>query len=221
MATVIYDDASIRIPAWVVDLASFRRWTDSEEFPEEGRIYYLQGEVWVDMSREQLYTHNLVKTELTMVLSKLVKVNRWGLFFSDGARLTNVPADLSAVPDGVFLSDEALDAGRVRLVEGRDAGFTEIEGAPDLVIEVVSDSSVDKDTEWQPRAYWEAGIREYWLIDARKGPLKFDIFRHTAKGFVTTRKQGGWVKSAVLGHTFRLTQSADPRGRPECTLEVR
>lgn len=33
----------------------------SGEFPETGRICFLDGEVWVDMSMEQLYTHNQVK----------------------------------------------------------------------------------------------------------------------------------------------------------------
>jgi Uma2 family endonuclease len=97
----------------------------------------------------------------------------------------------------------------------------ELDGAPDLVIEVVSPGTVRKDTVRLREAYWEAGIAEYWLIDARKEPLKFDILRHTSKGYVATRKQGGWVKSAVLGHSFQLTQSADQLGRPEYTLAVR
>jgi Uma2 family endonuclease len=80
---------------------------------------------------------------------------------------------------------------------------------------------VDKDTEWLQKAYWEAGIPEYWLIDARKPPLSFDIHRHTAKGYATTRKPGGWVKSAVLGQSFRLSAEVNGLGHPEYTLEMR
>src|SRR5947209_9808644 len=179
MATLMTESGRVHFPNWVVDLASFRRWCDSDDFPDEGRICFLQGEVWIDMSREQLFTHNQVKTELTSVLRPLAKRERLGLYFADGLRLTNVPADISAVPDGTLVANDSLDTGRVRFVEGKEGGFTELEGVPDLVIEVVSDSSVDKDTEWLMKAYWEAGIREYWLIDARGQPLQFNIYRHT------------------------------------------
>ncbi|HZU36585.1 MAG TPA: hypothetical protein VFA18_11780 [Gemmataceae bacterium] len=57
-------------------------------------------------------------------------------------------------------------------------------------------------------------------MDARQVPLKFDILRHTAKGYVATRKQDGWMKSAVFGKAFRLTQQVNQLGHPEYTLEA-
>ena len=62
---------------------------------------------------------------------------------------------------------------------------------------------------------------EYWLVDGRKEPLSFEILRYTAKGYVSTRKQQGWLKSAVFGKSFRLIQGTDPFGDPQYTLEVR
>src|SRR5438309_963992 len=47
-------DGDIRIPDWIADLESFRRWCHSDEFPPTGRIDYLQGEVWVDTGGERL-----------------------------------------------------------------------------------------------------------------------------------------------------------------------
>ena len=96
-----------------------------------------------------------------------------------------------------------------------------MEGSPDMVLEVISDSSTRKDLVVLRQAYWEAGVREYWLVDARRGPLKFDILRRTAKGYAATRKQDGWLKSAVFGKAFRLAQRRNARGHPEFTLEVR
>jgi Uma2 family endonuclease len=90
-----------------------------------------------------------------------------------------------------------------------------------MALEVVSRSSVQKDTVVLRDAYWKAGVREYWLVDARKEPLQFDILRRTAKGFAATRKQGGWMKSAVFGKSFRLTQQTNALGHPEYTLAVR
>jgi Uma2 family endonuclease len=218
---IITDHAEIQIPAWVVDLESFRRWTDAEEFPEDGRICYLKGEVWVDMSREQVFTHNQVKLEYTLVVGGLVKTGRSGRFFPDGLRLINLAADISSVPDGTFISAESLRTGRVRFVEGAQEGYVEVEGVPDMVLEIISASSVHKDNVLLRQAYWEAGIREYWLVDARGESIRFDIFRYTPKGYVATRKQAGWLKSAVFGKSFRLSQRVDPLGHPEYTLAVR
>ena len=89
------------------------------------------------------------------------------------------------------------------------------------MLEIISRGSVKKDRVTLRQAYWEAGVREYWLVDARKEPLSFDILRHTAKGYKAARKQDGWVKSSVFGKAFRLTQEPDALGHPEYTLAVR
>jgi Uma2 family endonuclease len=221
MPAVVIEAVNVTIPAWVADLDSFHRWCESDEFPEHGRICYLRGEVWIDMSEEQLFTHNQVKTEFTRALASLVKEVRQGRFFTDGLRIAHPEADMSAVPDGTFISHESLQRLRVRLVEGMDGGYVRVEGSPDMVLEVVSTSSVRKDTVRLRELYWKAGVREYWLVDARKEPLTFDILRQTARGYTATRKQDGWLRSAAFGKAFKLTQRTDDLGNPEYTLAVR
>lgn len=209
----------VEIPLWVIDLDSFRAWVDRDDFPDKGRIDYLKGEVWIDMSKEQLFTHVSVKTEIARLLSSLVKAARTGFFFGDGAFLTNVDADIAVKPDAVFVAHAARQ-DRVRLLEGPKNGYLEMEDSPDLVLEVVSDSSVRKDTQQLRQDYWEAGIREYWLVDARSEPLVFDILRHTPQGYRTTPKKDGWIKSTVFGKLFRLTCRTSEYGDPEYTLDV-
>ena len=221
MSTIVYESQEVDIPAWVVDLPSFRRWTDQEDFPENGRIWFLRGKVWVDMSKEQLFTHLQVKDEFTRVLRALIETEQLGWYFSDGLFLTNVSADISGKPDGTFISHRSLQEERARFLEGADQGFTEVEGSPDMVLEVVSQSSVRKDTVVLQEAYWEAGIEEYWLVDARKDPLQFNLFRQGPKGYVSARKQSGWIKSGVFGKWFRLSQKKGPQGYPQYTLSMR
>jgi Uma2 family endonuclease len=211
----------VSVPSWVVDLESFRRWADAEDFPEHGRIWYLKGEVLVDMSKEQLFSHLAVKQEFSLVLGGLVKAGKLGSFFPDGLFLSNVEADIGGNPDGTFIATSTFESGRIRLIEGAEEGYVELEGSPDMVLEVVSASSVGKDTKLLRQAYWEAGVREYWLVDARSEPVTFEILRHTAKGYVAARKQDGWLKSAVFGKAFRLAQGKNALGHPEFTLEVR
>lgn len=219
MVTVI--DGKISVPCWVVDLESFRRWTDCDDFPEQGRVWWLCGEVWADMSKEQIFTHLVVKNEYSFTLTGLAKTGKLGLFIPDGLLFSNFAGDICGNPDGTFLSNDTLRSDRIRLIEGAKSGYTELQGSPDMLLEVLSDSSVQKDYVTLRQAYWDAGVREYWLVDARKNPPTFDILCHTSRGFATRRKKDGWLKSDVFGKSFRLTQSTNALGHPEYALEVR
>jgi Uma2 family endonuclease len=220
MTTIVVYEEAVHIPDGIHTLAAFRRWMRSDEFPQVGRISYLHGQVWVDMSKEQIFTHNQVKQEFNLVIGGLVKAGRLGRYFSDGLFLTNDGADLSSQPDGTFMSREGLKSGRVRLVEGEKGGYLEMDGSPDMVLEIVSASSVEN-TQTLRELYWRTEIAEYWLIDARGGRPIFSILRHESRGYVASRKQGGWTKSRVLDRMFRLTCNPDDAGNPEYTLSVR
>ena len=93
-------------------------------------------------------------------------------------------------------------------------------GPPDMVLEVVSAWSVEKDTVTLPGLYHAAGIPEFWRVDAR-GELRFEILRHDAGGYVPTQQPDGWWRSDRFGCFFRLTQGNDPAGMPEFDLEVK
>ncbi|HEV3339274.1 MAG TPA: Uma2 family endonuclease, partial [Pirellulales bacterium] len=173
------------------------------------------------MSKDQIFTHNQVKQEFNLVIGGLVKAERLGRYFPDGLFLTNDRADLASQPDGTFASHESLKSGRVRLVEGERGGYLEMDGSPDMVLEVVSASSVEKDTETLREVYWRAGIPEYWLVDARGDRLTFGILRHESRGYVASRKQAGWMKSRVFDRMFRLTCRPDDAGNPEYSLSAR
>ena len=115
---------------------------------------------------------------------------------------------------------ESFEQKRVPLVEGKEEGFLELEGSPDMVLEVVSASSEEKDTVTLRDLYHRAGIPEYWLVDARTEP-RFEILRRTARGYTSIRKSKGWLKSPIFGKSFRLTRDTDELGNPEFTLMVR
>jgi Uma2 family endonuclease len=210
-----------RIPLWVTDFEAFRRWTLSPDFPTAGRIDYLKGEIWVDPAMEELYCHNQVKTHFTVVLGGLTETEDLGLFMQDRMRLIHPQAGLSCEPDGMFASWETLQTGRLREVVSQGQGVMELEGTPDMTLEILSNSSVQKDTRELKKLYGEAGISEYWLVDARRQPLQFTIYRHTSEGYRVTPAVRGWLKSEVFGKKFRLTQTVNRLGKPKFTLEMR
>jgi Uma2 family endonuclease len=208
----------LRIPDWVTDQESFRRWMCSDDLPTRGRFCYLGGELWVDFTMERA-AHNQVKAEIGIVLGALIKRERLGRYFPDGMLLTNLAAALSTEPDGMFLSRETAESGRATLKGGDDA--LEVVGTPDMVLEVVSRTSVKKDTVTLRSLYWKAGIPEYWLIEPLGEAPQFEILRHAAGRYVAIRKQGGWARSAVFGKAFKLTRADAEDGASDYTLEVR
>lgn len=208
-------DEAVQIPEWVRDLSAFRRWAKSEDFPQQGQYAFLDGRIWADPSMER-EGHNQVKTEITGVLHSLIKGLRIGRFYADGMGLVNVSAGLATEPDGMFVSYAALREERVRLA--RRENSLEVVGSPDMVLEVVSPTSVQKDTVLLRDLYWQAGIPEYWLIDPRRDDLVFDILRRGSKGYLPMRKSAGWMKSSVFGKSFRLNRENDVMGLASYSL---
>jgi Uma2 family endonuclease len=90
-----------------------------------------------------------------------------------------------------------------------------------MALEVVSDSSVEKDTDLLPELYWHAGVDEYWLVDARREKLVFRIQRRGDAGFIDVEAQDGWIDSGVFQRSFQLTRVNDALGHPEFTLAAR
>jgi Uma2 family endonuclease len=75
-------------------------------------------------------------------------------------------------PDVFFIATKNLP----RLTEDR------LQGPPDLVIEVISTSSVKIDRDDKFKEYQAAGAREYWIIDPRPQKQRADFYRLTEKG---------------------------------------
>jgi Uma2 family endonuclease len=201
-------------PPNVKSLAEFREWAKSDDFPERGRISYIAGDLVIDMSPEGLQTHIRVKTELGSVLHRWCRRLRLGAFYPDGTLVTNTAADLSTEPDGTVVRHRSIRSGRVRLIPHQTlvGEFIEIEGTPDLVIEVVSQSSVVKDTVKLRRDYHVAGIPEYWLIDARGEQVRFQILLYRKARYIEQALPGGWQRSRVFGRSFRLRRRRDELG---------
>lgn len=218
----VSENPPITVPSGATaSLVSFRKWARNNDLPEKVKLCFHRGEVFVDMGTEQIFTHVDVKTEITTVLRVLVRQGKLGRMWGEGFLVTNETAELSCNPDAVFVSNDSFKFKRIKLVEGKEGGFVEVLGSPDMVLEVVSNSSEKKDNQTLFEAYFEAGVSEYWLVDARGDEIEFDIYKRGAKKFTATKKQDGWVKSAAFGKSFRLTRDTDGSGNPEFTLEVK
>jgi len=212
-------DDTIRIPLFAAtSLNAFRHWTKSADYPERGDYNYLGRDLWVDLSSESV-GHNLLKGAVTIAIASIAINDRLGRCFASGMRLVHEAASLSTEPDAMFVSHDSLRTKQVWFENGAES--REVIGTPDMVFEVVSSHSIQKDTVALRELYAAAGIAEYWLVNPLGGQLSFDILRLTAKGYTPTRKAAGWIKSAVFGNSFRLVQEDADAELPEYRLLMR
>lgn len=221
-ATAVVFQERLRIPLTVTSLRRFREWARTDEFPERG-VSYIGGQIEVDMSPEEL-NHNKLKTAFDRGVGALVEEDDLGDLFCDGVLVTNELADLSTVPDLIFVSYESIRNGTVEYVGSRvgDGRLIEVVGAPDVAIEIVSETTVRKDTLLLRERYWMAGVREYWLADGRGEEIDFTVFlRRNSETWTTQALPGGWQHSDVFARQFRLTRTLNRVGGHRYGLDTR
>ena len=103
-------------------------------------------------------------------------------------------------------------------------GERRLDGAPDLVVEVVSEHSETRDRVEKFGEYQAAGIPEYWIVDARPGERRSDFFRLVDGVYhpVALDAEGRYRSAVVPGFWFRpawLWQDPLPTRRA-CLIEI-
>lgn len=92
LCTIVGPDREIVVPTSALTLAGFRAWAKSEDFPQRGRISFLDQELFIDMSPEELENHNKVKGEVGFGVANLNKRLKLGEYYPDRTLVTNVEA---------------------------------------------------------------------------------------------------------------------------------
>ncbi len=210
MSAVITRDPPLPKPIALRSLDVFREWMHTAA-PERGRFWFVRGKFEADMSPEKISVHNFVKAALYGALVNLVQQRDLGEIFPDGAFLVNEAADFATEPDMMFCSWDCLSDERVQLRAWRKEadGDVEVHGTPDMVVEIVSDSSVRKDNVELRQSYFDAGIPEYWLIDARDDEISFQLLVRGADEYVAQPADAkGYFLSPRFGRKFLLTRKA-------------
>ncbi len=214
----------IRVPFDAFDLEGFRRWVHSDDFPERGKVSFIDGEVVVDISPEEIQSHASLKLALQSKLHAFSTEHQLGKCYPDGVLLINESANVSNEPDFMFCSFDALKTKRVQEREFvEDSGrYVELAGTPDLAVEIISRYSKRKDTELLRDRYFAAGITEYWLINARGDDIDFKLLTRGEDGFIeTTPDPDGYRRSDVLGASFLITRQWNEISGFDYTLHQR
>ena len=144
---------------------AFLAWADEDIHAE-----WVDGEVIIFMPPG--YRHQAVISFLCQLLGLFVEADDLGVVLVAPFEMRARPGGSAREPDLLFVARAHLD----RLTPER------LVGPADLVVEVISDSSVGRDREEKFREYAAAGVPEYWLFDPRPGQQRAGFFRLTEAG---------------------------------------
>lgn len=154
-------------------------WTyeDYLDLPDDGTRYeIIWGELY--MTPAPNVDHQMSSGELEFALRNFVKKHNLGVVLDAPCDVILEPGGTPVEPDIFFISQE-----RNHLITPKN-----VQGAPDLIVEILSPSNPEHDRERKFRLYEQSGVSEYWLVDIEAGTIE-----------VFVRREGGYVLLGRFG----------------------
>ncbi len=138
-------------------------------FPEDGKRHeLLDGEHFVTPAPTT--RHQRLSLRLSTAIEVFLKEHPIG--------------ELFVAPCDVVLSNvDVVEPDLLFIAASRQSIITElnIQGAPDLVVEILSDSTRKTDEVIKRKLYERFGVKEYWIVDPVLDSIK--IYRKTEDGY--------------------------------------
>lgn len=165
------------------------KWTyeDYCRLPEDGiRYEIIEGVLY--MSPAPRIKHQAVSAKLFSRLEFFVEQHDAGLALYAPVDVMLPGLATPVQPDIVFVAKERLAI----------ASDERIEGAPDLVVEVLSPSNWGVDRGKKAEVYAQAGVREYWIVDADARTIELFVLEKNIYKLLGKYGIGKMVRSKVL-----------------------
>lgn len=163
---------------------------DYQLIPEDGRRHEIvAGEEYVAPAPR--IAHQRVSLRLTERLTAWLRARPAGA--RPAGELLVAPTDVVLSPTDVVQPDLLfVTAERRRII-----GERHVQGAPDLVVEILSEGLRDRDEILKRKRYEHFGVREYWIVDPVLATVK--VRRRGASG----RFDRGELLAAEAGDVLR------------------
>jgi len=161
---------------------------------EDIKAEYIDGEVILHSPAS--YKHSQIELFLSTLIKLYVDQHQLGKLWGENFQIRLRPG-LRRVPDLIFVAKDT----NVRVTT------TEVDGNPDLVVEIVSPDSVARDYREKYFEYEQAGIKEYWIIDSINNRMeihslndqgKYENQKPEKRIFKSKVLPGFWLKSDWL-----------------------
>jgi Uma2 family endonuclease len=173
-----------------------------DEFDENGRYTYADYLEWEGPQRYQLFNGEAFQMASPSVIHQGILME---LSIQFGSWLRGKPCQVFASPldvrlfpkednsdDTVLQPDLLVVCDKNKIVKGS------VNGAPDLIIEIMSPSNTRRELFLKFQYYLEAGVREYWVIEPEEKKVQVHIY-----------ERGRYI-SAIYKDSARISVSVLP-----------
>jgi len=148
--------------------------------PDDKRYELIEGELL--MTPSPITNHQRISGRIEFALRKFVSENDLGEVF-DAPYDVYLDDENVVQPDMMFISK-----GRSKII-----GEKNLQGAPDLVVEILSESTAYRDLIQKKKLYAKFGVKEYWIVVPEEKTI--DIYSLKDKSYLLYKSYG---KDATL-----------------------
>ena len=162
---------------------------DYQKTSDDERYELLDGALMISPSPNT--AHQSVQAELGWRIAQFVREGRLGhLFFAP----TDVVLSRTDVvqPDLLFISSQ-----RAHIIAPAN-----IQGAPDLIVEIRSDSTAERDESFKRQLYADCGVEEYWLVHPEAATISVLLLGEKGYAEAATYTAGQTLTSPMLDGLF-------------------
>lgn len=177
MSVVAVEEIPLVPPA---GLGPYRR-DDYLRLPDEPRYELIYGRFYLSPSPS--IPHQVLVTALWMLFDRIAQ--------ETGGFAVVAPMDVTLAAHSVVQPDVVYVAA-----ERRGIIHERLEGAPSLVVEILSPGTVRRDRGEKLRLYAESGVEEYWIVDPTERQIEFLVRR--GEDFVVDLPSGSEYRSRAL-----------------------
>jgi Uma2 family endonuclease len=168
-------------------------WQDAQLMPEDGKRYEaIDGELYVTPAPSR--RHQWVSGNLERALCRLLQDPGHGWVYHAPIGVEFPETEEGAQPDIIFVSKARAE---ILVDEG-------IRGVPDLVVEIRSPSTAERDRTIKRKLYQRQGVAQYWIVDPDADAVEVWDF------------EGGATEPMRLTHTLPVRLA----GRSAATIEL-
>jgi Uma2 family endonuclease len=155
-------------PSRIADGPAKLTYEDYLQLPDDGiRYEILDGEL--EMTPAPTTTHQRVSRNLHFVIHGYLQATGFGEILAAPTDVVLAPTTV-VEPDLVYVAAERAGMITVRAIEG----------APDLLVEILSPSTARRDRQRKAALYARLGVRFYWIVDPDARTL--EEYERTAQG---------------------------------------
>jgi Uma2 family endonuclease len=158
---------------------------DYLHFSEDKRYEIIDGEVYMVPSPGEAHQNSCAN--LAFTLRVFVKENNLGRVYFAPFDVVFSETDV-VQPDIMFISKE-----RLNIITEKN-----IQGTPDLIVEIISPFSEYRDKVIKRKLYSQYKVKEYWLVDPENKEIEVMDLRESGLNTIRTYQKPNILESLIL-----------------------